>query len=147
MSKITFNNKYSPFFDAVKENVEAYFQKNNIRITGNSKLYTKTAILLGSGIGLYIFLVFFTPSYLIAAFLCAILGFIIAAIGFNVMHDGAHGSYSENKKVNSIMSGTLNLMGGSSFMWKIKHNLIHHSYTNIEGADDDIANSPWLRLN
>jgi linoleoyl-CoA desaturase len=147
MSKITFNNKYSPFFDAVKENVESYFHKHNIKVTGNSRLYTKTVVLLTSGIGLYIFLVFFTPHYLIAAILCALLGFVIASIGFNVMHDGAHGSYSGNKKVNKFMSGTLNVMGGSSFMWNIKHNLIHHSYTNIEGADDDIANSPWLRLN
>jgi linoleoyl-CoA desaturase len=31
-------------------------------------------------------------------------------------------------------------------MWKIKHNVIHHTYTNVDGIDDDIAKSPVLRL-
>jgi linoleoyl-CoA desaturase len=62
------------------------------------------------------------------------------------MHDGAHGSYSKNKTVNTIMSWSLNLMGGSSFMWKIKHNHVHHSFTNIDGVDDDIDVRPWMRV-
>ena len=63
------------------------------------------------------------------------------------MHDGAHGSYSSNKKVNSIAAYSLNLMGGSSFMWKIKHNHVHHTFTNIDGVDDDIDIQPFLRIN
>jgi linoleoyl-CoA desaturase len=31
-------------------------------------------------------------------------------------------------------------------MWKTKHNVIHHTYTNIHGVDDDIEARPLLRL-
>ena len=31
-------------------------------------------------------------------------------------------------------------------MWKITHNVIHHTYTNIEGLDEDLTVSPLLRL-
>jgi linoleoyl-CoA desaturase len=31
-------------------------------------------------------------------------------------------------------------------MWKTKHNVIHHAYTNIDGLDDDIDAKPFLRL-
>ena len=33
---------------------------------------------------------------------------------------------------------TLDLLGGSSYVWDRKHNLIHHTYSNITGHDDDI---------
>ncbi|HEY4108127.1 acyl-CoA desaturase [Puia sp.] len=74
------------------------------------------------------------------------LGFALASIGFNVMHDANHGSYSSRKWVNKTLGLTLNALGGNSFIWKQKHNIIHHTYTNIEGIDDDIAKSPFIRM-
>jgi linoleoyl-CoA desaturase len=147
MSRITFNNKTSPFFDTLKSRVEEYFSKHKLDTTGNYKLYTKTAILSVMAIGLYVTLVFFTPPVFLSVMLCILMGFTLAGIGFNVMHDGAHGSYSKNKTINELMAISLNFMGGSSYMWKIKHNLIHHSYTNIEGMDDDIDIKPFFRVN
>jgi linoleoyl-CoA desaturase len=55
---------------------------------------------------------------LIALGLCALLGLVVASIGFNVMHDGAHGSYSSRKWVNEMMGHSLNLLGGSVHFWK-----------------------------
>ncbi len=147
MATIKFNNKLSPFHDALIERAEAYFKNNNIRQTGNFKLYHKTIVLGLALVANYITLVFFTPPGWLAIMLCALLGITFATIGFNVMHDGAHGSYSQNKYVNNIMAFSLSLMGGSSFMWKAKHNLIHHSFTNIEGVDEDIDVKPWMRVN
>ena len=37
-----------------------------------------------------------------------------------------------------MMAHSLELLGGSSHMWKYKHNVAHHSFTNIEGMDEDI---------
>lgn len=31
-------------------------------------------------------------------------------------------------------------------MWNNKHNIIHHTYTNIDGVDDDIEIKPMLRM-
>lgn len=146
MSKVSFNNKKSPFFDALKEKVETYFKDKNLKETGNIKLHYKTFLLIPAAIALYIVLVFFTPSVWVSILLCALLGSALASIGFNVMHDGAHGSYSQYKWINRMMSHSLSAMGGSAFMWKIKHNQIHHSYTNIHGMDDDLDNRPFFRI-
>jgi linoleoyl-CoA desaturase len=61
------------------------------------------------------------------------------------MHDACHGSYSSKKWVNDIFGLSLNALGGNAFIWKFKHNIIHHTYTNVDGIDDDIAKSPVLR--
>src|SRR5690348_17742587 len=45
-------------------------------------------------------LVFFTPGTWIAIPECIFFGLLTAAIGFNVMHDGAHGSFSKYKLLN-----------------------------------------------
>jgi linoleoyl-CoA desaturase len=39
----------------------------------------------------------------------------------------------------------MNALGSNAYIWKIKHNVVHHTYTNIDGIDDDIAKSPVLR--
>ena len=146
MAKVTFNNKVSPFTETLKARINSYFENNKIQLTGNRQLYIKTGILVSTLIAIYVTLVFFTPPVWLSVLLCGLLGVNFAAIGFNVMHDGAHGSYSGKKTVNEIMAYSLNLMGGSSYIWKIKHNLIHHSFTNVEGLDDDIDVRPFLRV-
>ena len=147
MAKVTFNNKTSPFFDALRARIDSYFKEQEINPTGNFRLYSKTIILVSAATLIYSLLVFTTLPGWASIFLCALLGLTFASIGFNVMHDGAHGSYSNNKTINNLMSYSLNLMGGSSFMWKVKHNHVHHSFTNIEGVDDDIDIKPWMRVN
>ena len=62
------------------------------------------------------------------------------------MHDGAHGSYSGRKWVNEMMGHSLNFLGGNVYLWKLKHNVNHHTFTNIEGVDDDIDIKPWIRV-
>ena len=146
MSKVSFNNKKSPFFDSLKEKVDVYFKENNIKQTGNFKLFTKSFILVPLGIFFYVMLVFFNPGVLISILFCILLGFTISSIGFNIMHDGAHGSYSNHKWLNNLMAHSLSAVGGSPFLWKIKHNIIHHSYTNIDGVDDDLNNRPFFRV-
>jgi linoleoyl-CoA desaturase len=147
MAKVTFNNKKSPFFDELRARTDKYFKDKKINPTGNYKLYAKTVVLVSVALIIYSLLVFGNLPVWASLLLCAALGCSFASIGFNVMHDGAHGSYSKNKHVNNIMSYSLNLMGGSSYMWKVKHNVVHHTYTNIQGVDDDIAVGPLLRIN
>ena len=76
---------------------------------------------------------------------CVVLGGALASIGFSVMHDANHGSYSTHPKLNDFLGLSLNAMGASSYFWKQKHNIIHHTYTNVDGIDDDIAKSPIIR--
>ena len=146
MQRVSFDNKNSVFFNALKEKVDGYFKSNNIKETGNYKLYIKTILLAIAAVSFYTILVFFTPNAWISVTLCILLGITLAGIGFNVMHDGAHGSFSTKTWVNELMGYSLNLMGGSVYLWKYKHNVNHHSFTNIEGMDDDIDIKPWIRV-
>ncbi|HEX8357727.1 MAG TPA: acyl-CoA desaturase, partial [Segetibacter sp.] len=131
----------------LKRSVNRYFAENNIAPTGNARLYTKAAVLLLSFSSLYIHLVFFTPGVVLAIAECLLLGFVTAGIGFNIMHDGGHGSFSKSPIINNLAAFAADLMGASSFMWNTKHNVIHHAYTNIEGIDDDIDAGELLRFN
>lgn len=145
MAKVTFNNKNKAFYNALKINVDKYFEANNLRKTGNWRLYSKTLVLVPAAITIYVLLLTVSFPAIIALLLCAVLGLILASIGFNVMHDACHGSYSSKKWVNEVFGLSLNALGGNAFIWKFKHNIIHHTYTNVDGVDDDIAKSPIMR--
>ncbi len=145
MYKVSFNNKDSSFHQDIKYSVEEYFTANQVKKTGNWKLYIKAATLVPAAVGLYLLLIFGHPALLTGILLSVVLGFILASIGFNVMHDACHGAYSKKAWVNNLMGLSLNLLGGNAFIWKFKHNIIHHTYTNIDGIDDDIAKSPAMR--
>jgi linoleoyl-CoA desaturase len=113
--------------------------------TGNWKLYSKALILIPAALAIYVTLMTASYSGIVGLLLCALLGVIIGSIGFNVMHDSCHGAYSSKKWVNTLLGFSLNAIGGNAFFWKQKHNILHHTYTNIEGVDDDIAQSKLLR--
>jgi linoleoyl-CoA desaturase len=145
MAKVTFSKKNPVFYNDLKSSVEVYFINNNIQKTGDWRLYLKAAILIPSAIFIYIFLLGSQYPGWLGVSLSALLGFIFASIGFNVMHDACHGSYSSKKWVNNVLGLTLNALGGNAFIWKFKHNIVHHTYTNVDGIDDDIAKSPVIR--
>lgn len=82
-----------------------------------------------------------SPWLLFLMYLTAGIG--MAGIGMGIMHDAIHGSYTPNKTVNKYMGYTMNLVGANATVWRIQHNVLHHTYPNITGADDDI-NAPFF---
>ena len=144
---VRFNRKPSDFSKTLKERVDAYFKENGLSRQGDWRMYAKTVLMLG---------LFFTPWAFIAfggtgggwQFWVAeiVMGFGLAGIGLNVMHDANHGSFSKHKWVNQTVSYVLDLVGGSSALWRIQHNVLHHSFTNIEGLDEDIDTPGILRF-
>ena len=145
MPKITFSNNNNEFYQSLKSAVDDYFTSSKIKKTGNWKLYLKTIVLIGSAVTCYCLIIFGKLSALPAFAICALQGYFMACIGFSVMHDANHGSYSTKPWVNDLLGMSMNFMGASSFFWKQKHNIIHHTYTNVDGIDDDIAKSPIIR--
>ncbi|MDB5229822.1 MAG: acyl-CoA desaturase [Chitinophagaceae bacterium] len=141
-----FSTVSNPLHVVLKNKVNEYFAKTGKSTTGDAKLFTKALILFGLWTAVYIHLVFFTPAVWLAITECSIFGFLTACIGFNVMHDGAHGSFSNSPVINKIAAFSLNFLGGNAFMWNMKHNVIHHAYTNIDGIDDDLDARPFLRM-
>ena len=134
------------FHTELKRRINEYFESTGKSLSGNSRLYVKAIVLVTAFLFLYIHLVFFTPIVILAVLESILLGIVVAGIGFNIMHDGAHGSFSKYKWVNNMAAFSLNVLGGSSFMWNVKHNVIHHAYTNVDGVDDDIDIQPWMRM-
>jgi linoleoyl-CoA desaturase len=146
MATPKFTNVKHSFHAELKKRINLYFQQTGKKSTGGVALSLKAILLLSVFTFMYIHLVFFTPPVFWAIVECVFFAGSIAAIGFNIMHDGAHGSFSKYKWVNELAAFSLEVLGGSSFMWNMKHNVIHHAYTNIDGIDDDIDIQPWMRM-
>src|SRR6266446_3192823 len=101
-------------------------------------MYAKTVILLAGFAGAYVLLVFVAQTWWQGLLLAILLGSSAAGIGFNIQHDGGHQAYSSSPSVNTLMAMTLELIGGSSYLWRWKHVVLHHTYVNITGHDTDV---------
>ena len=134
------------FFKTVKTRVEEYFKSTGRKPRDCWQMYLKTAIVFAWAIASYLLLVFFTQSWWSAVPLAISLGFAMAAIGFNIQHDGGHKAYSDRPWINKLMAMSLDLLGGSSYVWDHKHNTLHHTYANIHEHDDDIEVGFFGRL-
>jgi linoleoyl-CoA desaturase len=57
-----------------------------------------------------------------------------------------HGSFSNFTWLNKLFGTTMYFIGGNIFNRKVQHNILHHTYTNIDGFDEDIDPKGILRL-
>lgn len=135
------------FFSTLRKRVDTYFKENKISKHYNTAMVVKTVVMLSAYLIPFICILVFNPSFKISAVLWSIMGLGLAGIGMSVMHDANHGAYSSSHKVNYWLGHTLNLLGGSVFNWKLQHNVMHHTYTNIHEYDDDIADKLILKFN
>lgn len=134
------------FAQAVRKNVHAYFIENGISIKGNGRLVVQTIVMLLLYVVPFLLLLTIVMNVWMAMFLAVLMGAGMAGIGMCVMHDAVHGSYSQKLWVNQLLGGTMYLLGSNVYNWKVQHNYLHHSYTNIEGYDQDIASKGPIRL-
>ena len=134
------------FQKTLNARVNAYLKENNITGRDVPAMYLKTAVALAWWLGAYLLLLLGNFSPLINIFLCLLWALSIASIGFNVMHDANHGGYSDKPLVNKLIGLSAEMLGMSGFRWRTKHNIWHHSYTNIAGYDDDVEAFGLMRL-
>ncbi|MCF8448985.1 MAG: acyl-CoA desaturase [Taibaiella sp.] len=136
------------FYDALKKNIDSFFKENNIAPTGNSSLRWKTVAMVSLFFVPYIFIIsgIGASSVFLYFGLWALMGFGMIGVGCGVHHDSNHGSYSANKNVNKVVGDIVNVVGGYDVTWRIQHNVLHHTYTNIEGLDEDIDAGGLLRF-
>ncbi len=134
------------FFRTLNKRINTYFKEKNLKKTGNWKLYLKAFVM---------FALFITPLILIytlnlpgwaQALLMAIIGVGMAGVGMNVMHDANHGSFSSKKWVNKLFGSSIYILAGNDYNWKVQHNVLHHTYTNIQGHDEDIDAGRIIRF-
>jgi linoleoyl-CoA desaturase len=134
------------FQQELKRRVEEYFQNTGRSEHGGWPMYLKTACILCWTATSYLALVFLAETWWQALPLAISLGLSMAAVGFNIQHDGSHQAYSERRWVNKLMAMSLDMLGGSSYVWARQHNVIHHSFANIAGHDEDINIGLFGRL-
>lgn len=140
------NKDNSIFFSTLRKRVNQYFTDNDISRYGNNEIVIKSVTLIGLYLAAYIcILTLPLAAYFMIPF-ALIMGITKAGIGMTVMHDALHGSYSKNKFVNQLMGNSIYLLGANANVWKIQHNLHHHTYTNIHGKDEDINTKVVIRL-
>ncbi|HTH49313.1 MAG TPA: fatty acid desaturase, partial [Candidatus Limnocylindria bacterium] len=126
--------------------MEARIREQGIQERDCGSMYLKTGIVLGVFALSYLALVFLAQTWWQALPLALLLGFATALIGFNIQHDGGHRAYSERAWVNKLMAMTLDMVGGSSYVWRWKHAVFHHMYVNVHGHDTDIELGIFGRL-
>lgn len=144
---IRFNSRNQDFFKTLRSRVDEYFSSNKISRFGNSRMVIKTIVIFSIYLVPYFLFMFGVfESFLALILLNVIMGFGMAFIGLSIMHDANHGSYSSNKKINSLLAYSLNFIGGHKANWQIQHNDLHHTFTNVHGHDEDIAPIKILRF-
>jgi linoleoyl-CoA desaturase len=110
------------------------------------EMFLKTAIIFTVFIATYVLLVFAAQTWWQVIPLAVILALSVVAIGFNVMHDASHNAYSDRLWLNRLMAASLDVVGGSSYFWRWKHVVFHHTFVNVIGYDTDINLAGFGRL-
>ncbi|MFC2176322.1 fatty acid desaturase family protein [Bacteroidota bacterium] len=135
------------FVKTLKERVATYFEEKQISRRANGGMVVKTVLLLLLYLApLVIMITGVVANPLLLFFMWVLMAFGMAGIGMSIMHDANHGSYAKSPVVNKYLGYLINIVGGSVLVWKIQHNVLHHSFTNIEGQDGDIDAGGLLRL-
>lgn len=142
-----FNSKEGADFQkTLRSRVDEYFTSNNISKTGNAQMVLKTIFMLSLYFLPFIALLVFDLQGWMFFLMWFIMGTGVAGVGLSVMHDANHGSYSKNIKVNNFIGNVIVLIGGHSTNWKIQHNVLHHTYTNVDGLDEDLEPGAIMRF-
>jgi linoleoyl-CoA desaturase len=146
VGKIAFENGGAFIHDTRRE-VEEYLSRGRTRLRGAIRLYAKAPIAAGLLASSWGALIFGHPS--IAGGLLALAGLLagMTLIAFCVQHDANHGAYFRSRRWNHLVGWSADaLLGFSSYAWRVKHNVAHHTYTNVDGYDDDITQVPLARF-
>lgn len=137
---------YKEFHRKLNERVHRFFQENQLSPKGNFQLYAKAFVLMTSYLLPFFILLFFNVTTFWFYALWFIMGLGMAGVGMGVMHDGNHGSFSKYETVNKLAGYSMFLLAGNVITWKIQHNMLHHTYTNVHGKDEDVDTGGLIRL-
>ena len=134
------------FFKTLNKRVNTYFKENNIKRTGNWKLYTKAVLMFSLFlVPVALSLTIAMPQWLLLL-LAVVTGIGMAGVGMNVMHDSNHDSFSSRKWVNKLMGSSIYILAGNVYNWKVQHNVLHHTFTNVKDHDEDIDAGRIIRF-
>jgi linoleoyl-CoA desaturase len=134
------------FADAVRKNVNTYFRDRGLSTKGDGRMVGKTLVMLGIYLTPFVLLLTLPISGWLALPFAVLMGVGMAGIGMSVMHDAVHGSASSHNWLNKTLGSTMYLLGSNVFTWRIQHNVLHHTHTNVDEVDTDIGSRTMLRF-
>ncbi len=135
------------FFTTLQKRVDAYFTTQARSRYANATMVVKTIALISCYLLPFLAIVVFQVPLLWSLPLWILSGIGMAGVGMSVMHDANHGAYSAKPQVNTWIGYTaLNLLGASVPNWKLQHNVLHHTFTNVAHLDEDIEDKALLRF-
>jgi len=144
---VTFSNRDAEqFVNELKTKVTEFFQSTGKSQKANAGMVIKTIVLVSALVVPWTILMTVALPKLVMLGIAVVMGLVIAGIGFAVSHDALHGAYSHNPKINAAIGLTFDMMGANGYLWRIMHNVVHHTYTNIPGIDEDLDATWALRL-
>lgn len=147
MKNISFvKTEQSEFYKELRKRVNTYFKENNISRYANYNMILKTIFMISLYVVPFVLMLTFFQSTWMIVLMWVLMGFGMAGIGLSIMHDANHGAYSKYKWVNTLLGGLIHIVGGSDINWRIQHNVLHHTYTNVDGMDEDIDAGSLLRF-
>jgi len=112
---VKFNRQNKPeFFRELRSRVNQYFQDKKISKHANMTMIVKTIFMICLyTVPLVLMLTGVVSGLWPVLAMWLIMGFGMSGLGLSVMHD-------------------------ANLNWKIQHNVLHHSFTNVHGFDEDI---------
>jgi linoleoyl-CoA desaturase len=138
--------KASAFHAELRRRVHAHLAARGLPTHGGARIIVKAGAVLAAFAASYVALVAFARTPWQVALAAFALSQSVLLIGFTVMHDAGHGSFSDRPWLNRIMGHGLDLVGGSQLLWRYKHGVLHHTYPNVASLDDDLDAGGALRL-
>lgn len=144
---LTFAATHREFSATLNKRVNDYFKINNISRHANLEMVVKTIFMFTAYLAPYLLIVTGTVTSLIAIMGCLlVMSLGLTGIGLSVMHDANHGAYANKNWINTVIGYSLNFIGANAFNWKMQHNVLHHTFTNVHEEDEDISPRGALRL-
>jgi linoleoyl-CoA desaturase len=144
---ITFSKSHNvEFYKTLQQRVREYFKENQKSRFANSNMVIKTIFMISLYAIPFISLMTWVENWWLGFAMWIIMGLGMAGIGLSVMHDANHGAYSKNKFMNQLIGQVMLILGGSDVNWRIQHNVLHHTYTNVTGMDEDINPGKVMRF-
>lgn len=134
------------FFRTLNKRVNGYFKERKIKKTGDWRLYTKAAVMFTLFLAPFIVILTVDMPNWLRLLLTVVIGIGMAGVGMNVMHDANHDSFSSKKWVNKLFGSSIYILAGNVYNWKVQHNVLHHTYTNIVDHDEDIDAGRIIRF-
>lgn len=140
------SSDHADFLKTLRSRVDTYFHSHTLSTKYDYRMIVKSIIMLTLFVTPFIAYCLLDLGLYPSIGLWSIMAIGVSGIGMCIMHDANHGAYTDSHTMNEWIGKIINWLGGSAFNWKIQHNILHHTYTNIVHYDDDIDDKAILKL-